>query len=402
LFLFLGASATLGVSANLAWSDNFNSYANDQYLEDGSPGDGGWQGWGNPIDPTAGAYVRDDQYHSAPYSVEIAVTSDLVHLYTGYTAGVWEYKLWQFIPTDFTLDTYFILLSDYDGSGTAPGCVWTVQLGFHGATGLIESQLVGPTMPFVRNEWKEIKCVIDLDTDWLQIYYDGILLTEHRYTDTVQGTGTGGTLKLVAVDLFGDTGSIVYYDDITLMPPEPLSCSAGGPYSGEVSEDINFTGDAFGGTPPYTYAWTFGDTGTATIQNPTHAYTAAGVYNVTLTVTDSLLATASDETTATITESTAPVIEIGTITGGLFKVKAVIKNTGDAAATDVDWKIQLTGGLIILGKESTGTAATIAAGGQVDISSKLILGFGKTVITVTADTATKSQNATVLLVFIKI
>jgi hypothetical protein len=86
----------------------------------------------------------------------------------------------------------------------------------------------------------------------------------------------------------------------------------------------------------------------------------------------------------------------------LFKVKAVIKNTGDAAATDVDWKIQLTGGLIILGKESTGTAATIAAGGQVDISSKLILGFGKTVITVTADTATKSQNATVLLVFIKI
>ena len=187
------------------------------------------------------------------------------------------------------------------------------------------------------------------------------------------------------------------------MPPgDALSCSAGGEYFGEVGEAINFTGEAFGGTPPYTYAWTFGDGDTSTDQNPTHAYIAAGVYNVTLTVTDSLLATASDETTATITESTAPVIEIGTITGGLFKVKAVIKNTGDAAATDVDWKIQLTGGLIILGKESTGTASTIAAGGQVNISSKLILGFGKTVITVTADTATKSQNATVLLVFIKI
>ena len=71
----------------------------------------------------------------------------------------------------------------------APRCAWTVQLGFHGATGLIESQLVGPTMPFVRNEWKEIKCVIDLDTDWLQIYYDGISSlsthirhsTGHRY-----------------------------------------------------------------------------------------------------------------------------------------------------------------------------------------------------------------------------
>ncbi len=97
-----------------------------------------------------------------------------------------------------------------------------------------------------------------------------------------------------------------------------------------------------------------------------------------------------------------PVIEIGNITGGLFKVNAVIKNTGGATATDVQWSIKLTGGLIILGKESTGTIPTIAAGATADISSKLIIGFGKTVMTVTADTATKSQNATVLFVFIKI
>jgi hypothetical protein len=97
-----------------------------------------------------------------------------------------------------------------------------------------------------------------------------------------------------------------------------------------------------------------------------------------------------------------PVIEIGNITGGLLKVNVVIKNTGGAAATNVQWSIKLTGGLIILGKESTGTIPTIAAGATAEISSKLILGFGKTVMTVTADTATKSQNATVLLVFIKI
>jgi hypothetical protein len=97
-----------------------------------------------------------------------------------------------------------------------------------------------------------------------------------------------------------------------------------------------------------------------------------------------------------------PTIEIGNITGGLFKVNAVIKNTGGAAATNVQWSIKLTGGLIILGKESSGTIPTIAAGATADISSKLILGLGKTVMTVTADTATKSQNATVLFVFIKI
>jgi hypothetical protein len=97
-----------------------------------------------------------------------------------------------------------------------------------------------------------------------------------------------------------------------------------------------------------------------------------------------------------------PVIEIGNITGGLFKVKAVIKNTGDGVATNVSWSIKLTGGLIILGKDTSGTIASLNASGEQTVSSKLILGFGKTVITVIADTATKSQNATVLFVFIKI
>lgn len=97
-----------------------------------------------------------------------------------------------------------------------------------------------------------------------------------------------------------------------------------------------------------------------------------------------------------------PGIEIDTISGGLFKVSAVIKNTGTAAATDVQWSITLTGGLILLGKESTGTIPTIEAGATADIASQVILGFGKTVITVTADTAIQSQNATVLFVFIRL
>jgi len=95
-------------------------------------------------------------------------------------------------------------------------------------------------------------------------------------------------------------------------------------------------------------------------------------------------------------------IEIGTITGGLFKVNAVVKNMGGAEATNVEWSIKLTGGLILLGRDSVGTIPSIAAGATADISSKVILGFGKTVITITADTTTTSQNATVLFVFIKL
>lgn len=66
-FLFLGASATLGVSAG-AWADNFDSYTNGQFL-DGGTDDGGWKGWDNT--PTSGAYVTNSQSYNSLNSVDI-------------------------------------------------------------------------------------------------------------------------------------------------------------------------------------------------------------------------------------------------------------------------------------------------------------------------------------------
>lgn len=57
------------------------------------------------------------------------------------------------------------------------------------------------------------------------------------------------------------------------------------------------------------WAWTFGDTGTATTQNPSHTYTAAGTYDVSLTCND------SGGTGATALTKTAWIkIEAGTFT----------------------------------------------------------------------------------------
>ena len=75
------------------------------------------------------------------------------------------------------------------------------------------------------------------------------------------------------------------------------------------SVDFTFTGNP--GNTPSTYSWNFGDTGTSTDQNPTHQYTTAGDYTVTLTVTDR----ESDEDTEiktdyiTVVESSLPVAE---------------------------------------------------------------------------------------------
>jgi hypothetical protein len=54
--------------------------------------------------------------------------------------------------------------------------------------------------------------------------------------------------------------------------------------SGDVPLTVHFTD--LSTNAPISWAWTFGDGGTSTEQNPSHTYTAAGTYTVTLTATN--------------------------------------------------------------------------------------------------------------------
>jgi len=105
-------------------------------------------------------------------------------------------------------------------------------------------------------------------------------------------------------------------------------------------------------------------------------------------------------------KTSGPDVEITSISGGLFKVRATIKNTGSVEATGVNWSITLSGGLIPLGRETTGIIDSLSVGEKVTVSSNLILGIGKTIVTVTAEIPESSdmakRNALVLLFFIKI
>ncbi len=181
-------------------------------------------------------------------------------------------------------------------------------------------------------------------------------------------------------------------------------CDAGGPYTGETGQLIQFTGSARYGTQPYTWAWDFGDGATSTEQNPTHTYTTFGTYTVTLMVTDADSNTTTDSTTATITSSQLK-LQIGNITGGVLKIKTAIQNTGTLPVNNITWKISLINGVLLLGRETNGSIATLNPGAEQTITSKLILGFGKTVVQVTVSApgtgAFKEQNATIFLFFIK-
>jgi len=66
----------------------------------------------------------------------------------------------------------------------------------------------------------------------------------------------------------------------------PVADFSANPVSGKAPLVVAFTDQSTGSTPR-TYQWNFGDGGTSTITNPTHTYTAAGLYTVTLTITNS-------------------------------------------------------------------------------------------------------------------
>jgi hypothetical protein len=99
-------------------------------------------------------------------------------------------------------------------------------------------------------------------------------------------------------------------------------------------------------------------------------------------------------------------IDIGNITGGLLRVKTTIKNDGVIIANNISWNITVTGGLILSGRRTSGSIETLNPGDEQTITSKPIIGLGKTVILITAKTpenaASKQQNATVFLFFIRI
>ncbi len=81
---------------------------------------------------------------------------------------------------------------------------------------------------------------------------------------------------------------------VASVGPTPLSASASAnPVAGPVPLAVVFTGTAVGGTPPYNYAWSFGDgTVDSSEKDPPHTYTQVGSYSAVLTVTDAASGTA--------------------------------------------------------------------------------------------------------------
>ncbi|MCK5261963.1 MAG: PQQ-binding-like beta-propeller repeat protein, partial [Thermoplasmatales archaeon] len=87
------------------------------------------------------------------------------------------------------------------------------------------------------------------------------------------------------------------------------------------------------------------------------------------------------------------------ISGGLG-INAIIRNTGEEDVTDLEYSIALDGGFILLprGGVATGTI-DIPAGDEVSIGA-IVLGLGRSEITVTAGCAEETASGLVILLFV--
>jgi outer membrane protein assembly factor BamB len=117
----------------------------------------------------------------------------------------------------------------------------------------------------------------------------------YGYYATSPAIGDDGTVYAASFNYAGKNGHLHAFGR------GALRADAGGPYSAHAGEPFTVSEDIYGGTPPYTCHWDFGDGNTSNERHPTHIYTTASQFNITFTVTDSEHNTSTDHTTITTT-----------------------------------------------------------------------------------------------------
>ncbi|MBN2316170.1 MAG: LamG domain-containing protein, partial [Sedimentisphaerales bacterium] len=201
--LILAIACLSSVASASIFFEDFESYAAGSAMH----GQGGWKGWNNTA--SAGAPVSNAYAYSGSNSVEIVSSADLVHEFD-VTGGLWILTAMQYIPSGTSGTTWFILLNTYSDNGSQD---WSVQTQFVLNEGTITSSYDSGTLAtIIYDQWVEIKCVIDLDNNTVDEYYNGELITTHQWDGDLHDT-------LQVIDLYGNGASSVYYDDIKIEAP---------------------------------------------------------------------------------------------------------------------------------------------------------------------------------------
>lgn len=142
-------------------------------------------------------------------------------------------------------------------------------------------------------------------TSWNWNFGDSGTSTNRNPSHTFQSPGTF-TVTLQAINAYGNTTATGTVVVLAPPPPPPVAAFTASATLVVVGQAVTFLDQSL--NSPSTWAWTFGDTGTSTLQNPSHTYGSPGTYSVSVTVTN---AQGSSSVSHQIVVMTAPVPDGG-------------------------------------------------------------------------------------------
>ena len=130
--------------------------------------------------------------------------------------------------------------------------------------------------------------------------------------------------------------------DPVVTPEEPLSLFGATPTSGLTPLTVKFGDQSTPGTSPITvWLWDFGDGKTDTTQNPTHIYTKAGSFSVTLTVATAVGVSRSTRTNyITVRDPSAPRPNFSAdVRAGSVPLEVAFTDLSEPGSSEItDWK----------------------------------------------------------------
>ena len=257
-----------------------------------------------------------------------------------------------------------------------------------------------------------------LEKGMFQAWWDNQLVSIGGMTDMalyyVYENYSGGEYSKYYYECYNVLGdpSIIIWTDTPNKPPETPE-APNGPNEGATGVEYSFstsTTDPEGDKIYYQFNWgdgTFSDWLGPYEPKETakgyHIWKEENLYEVKVKAKNENSGASQWSNSSTINILQAPTLKIRIISGGLFKVKAIIRNIGSLDATDVNWSISLNGGAFI-GKNSEGTIPLIKAGREETITLNPIIGLGETKVTVHAtipeSSDSRTQNGKIYLFYI--
>ena len=197
------------ITEQFIFADDFDAYTAGAYVAVTIPEI--FTTWSNAPGTAEDATFSTDFAETAPNSVKIVGTTDLVMKLGNKTSGKYLVAFDYYVPA--TKAGYYNFQHM-----EAPGNEWAFEVYFdNNGTGYMHAGgSNAATFNYTQGAWFHIDNVIDLDNDWAQVYFNDALIYEWQFS--LQAQGEPGTNQLGGVNFYaGSTAGMTptyYFDNV--------------------------------------------------------------------------------------------------------------------------------------------------------------------------------------------